>query len=114
MADETWLPVHDNYKELNLKNQLADNQSHYNVYRELTKLRKESPALQSGDLKVEVINNGSVLVVIRSQKDKPSSKIMLIMSFSSNQSVSTDLSTFAGTQKITTVVSSIGSDIEWG
>jgi hypothetical protein len=37
--EKTWLPVNENYKQLNLEAQKAAQKSHYNVYKQLTYLR---------------------------------------------------------------------------
>lgn len=45
---EPWLPVHQNYKDVNVANQLGDKDSILNFYRQLIKARKNSEALQIG------------------------------------------------------------------
>lgn len=47
-ANKTWLPVSPLYKETNLKQQLEDPESHYNVYRSLVGLR-QLEVVQKGD-----------------------------------------------------------------
>ncbi|KAL9926170.1 maltase 2-like isoform 1-T1 [Glossina fuscipes fuscipes] len=63
----TWLPVHPNYEDLNLKTQLDDEKSHYKVYKSLIQLRQEL-VLREGRCQVEVINKW-VFAVIRSLKN---------------------------------------------
>lgn len=53
-AEKTWLPVHPNYKNLNLKQQMSG-KSHYSVYKSLVKLRKMA-ALCKGRFHAEVLN----------------------------------------------------------
>ncbi|XP_035720486.1 maltase 1-like [Vespa mandarinia] len=54
-GNRTWLPVHENYKLLNLQNQKnTTQQSLYKIYRSLIQLRNSSPALQEGELKMKV------------------------------------------------------------
>lgn len=53
-AEKTWLPVHPNYKNLNLKQQKSE-KSHYSVYKSLVELRK-MPALCKGRFHAEVLN----------------------------------------------------------
>lgn len=43
-----WLPVHKNYKRINVESELADEHSLLNVYRQLLRLRRSSAALQEG------------------------------------------------------------------
>lgn len=45
---EPWLPVHANYKEVNVASQLQDPQSILNFYRALIRVRKQSVALRRG------------------------------------------------------------------
>ncbi|XP_011178629.1 maltase 2 isoform X2 [Zeugodacus cucurbitae] len=53
-AEKTWLPVHPNYKNLNLKQQKSE-KSHYSVYKSLIELRK-MPALCKGRFHAEVLD----------------------------------------------------------
>jgi oligo-1,6-glucosidase/alpha-glucosidase len=47
-----WLPVHENYKTTNVKQQLDDAHSLLNVYRELLRLRRDSTAIQEGTIQL--------------------------------------------------------------
>ena len=47
-ADKTWLPVNPNYLEVNVEAQQSALESHLNVYKFLTQLRKEEPRVQVG------------------------------------------------------------------
>ncbi|EFN63688.1 Maltase 1 [Camponotus floridanus] len=49
-ANHTWLPVHENYIELNLAKQKIANESHYKIYTSLIKMRQREAALQQGNL----------------------------------------------------------------
>ncbi|KAK7076945.1 hypothetical protein SK128_021888 [Halocaridina rubra] len=53
---ETWLPINENYKTLNVKAQIEAASSHLKIYRSLTLLRKEE-AFRSGKLSYPVITN---------------------------------------------------------
>jgi hypothetical protein len=53
--ETTWLPVNENYKELNLEAQKAAEKSHYKVYKQLTELRK-NPAIQRGETHVAALS----------------------------------------------------------
>ena len=46
---EPWLPVHENYPEVNVQQELQDPNSILNFYRRLLQVRKQSAALQWGD-----------------------------------------------------------------
>lgn len=111
-ADTTWLPVHDNYKTLNLESQKTDKESHYNIYRELTGLRNSSETLKSGALKVDEKNDGSVLSVVREGKED---RIILLINFSSQSSQSVNIASYTpGATNAMIIVSSVGSGIHWG
>ncbi|XP_044729974.1 maltase 2-like [Chrysoperla carnea] len=70
-ANKTWLPVSEKYKETNVKAQASTNvDSHYNVYKALTQLRKKS-TLQNGELTIQTFGK-NVLIIIRELKKAPS------------------------------------------
>lgn len=77
-ANHTWLPVHENYIELNLAKQIIANESHYKIYTSLIKMRQRKAALQHGNLKTLVQNNGQVLIVIRQYNEQ---SVVLLMNF---------------------------------
>jgi oligo-1,6-glucosidase/alpha-glucosidase len=54
-AEKTWLPVHENHKEINVEAESREKDSLLNVIRDLLKLRKHEKALQEGSL--ELIEN---------------------------------------------------------
>lgn len=64
-AEETWLPVNPNYLEINLAAQKDDEDSWYNMYRTLIKIRKE-PAFKFGETMVKGLKDENILVVLRS------------------------------------------------
>jgi alpha-glucosidase len=46
---EPWLPVHENYPQRNVENQISDPDSLFNFFKSLIQLRKNHPALHKGD-----------------------------------------------------------------
>ncbi|KAF7393744.1 hypothetical protein HZH68_010563 [Vespula germanica] len=86
-GNRTWLPVHENYKTLNLLDQMnGTQQSLYKIYRSLIRLRNTSRALQQGDLKMKVLKfntdycyNCELLAISR---EVPGETVSLLMSFS--------------------------------
>lgn len=50
-SEDTWLPVNENYKEINASSQENDPSSILNFYRELLKIRNEDEVLQLGNIK---------------------------------------------------------------
>ncbi|XP_047354643.1 maltase 1-like [Vespa velutina] len=95
-GNRTWLPVHENYKVLNLLDQTnSSQQSVYKMYRSLIRLRKTSLALQEGDLKMKVVKfytdycyNCELLVITR---EVPGEIMSLVMSFSPAIQIRVDL-----------------------
>jgi oligo-1,6-glucosidase/alpha-glucosidase len=51
-AEETWLPVHENYRAINVEKQQAEPDSLLNVVRGLLKLRQQETCLQEGSLEI--------------------------------------------------------------
>jgi oligo-1,6-glucosidase/alpha-glucosidase len=49
---EPWLPVAENFKEINVDKQMADSGSLFNFYKKVIRLRNETPALHSGSLEI--------------------------------------------------------------
>lgn len=56
-ANSTWLPVADNYKTVNVKKERASANSHLNVFKRLTQMRKSKKVLQDGSLESFADNN---------------------------------------------------------
>lgn len=52
-----WLPIHPNYRDVNLANQQNSKRSTYKYYKELLELRK-SETFAHGSFESEVINEG--------------------------------------------------------
>ena len=57
-APKTWLPVAKNYKEVNLKAQIANDNSHFNVFKKLIALRKNK-AIMEGTFVIKTLTNNS-------------------------------------------------------
>ncbi len=51
-AEGTWLPVHDNYKEINVERENLDTGSLYQTIRRLLNIRKEQEAFRAGSLEL--------------------------------------------------------------
>lgn len=49
-ANKTWLPVASNYKTVNVQVEKADPNSHLNIFKRLTTMRKSRAALLDGSL----------------------------------------------------------------
>lgn len=57
-APKTWLPVATNYKEVNLKAQMANDSSHFNVFKKLIALRKNK-AIMEGKFTIKTLTNNT-------------------------------------------------------
>ena len=109
-AKKTWIPVHSNYKTLNLAKQKKDAVSHYKLYQKLTELRNNE-ALQTGSLEVQITNE-DVLAVIRYGINET---VTLLINFQDSTEKVVDLGGLTRNHtKHTAYVSSIGSKTEWG
>lgn len=65
---KTWLPVHANYKEVNLKAQKEAEKSTFKLYQSMIKLRKENLVLQTGGYEGKVLSS-SLFGFTRTLKD---------------------------------------------
>lgn len=110
-ASRTWLPVNDNYKSINLAKQEQESQSHFKLYQTLTKLKKSSRTLLKGRLIVEQVKDDTVLAVMRQY---PGETIMELINFSNDKSQEVNIKTVPKNIKAEIIVSSIGSNLEWG
>uniref|UniRef100_A0A336M3M6 alpha-glucosidase n=1 Tax=Culicoides sonorensis TaxID=179676 RepID=A0A336M3M6_CULSO len=63
-GNSTWLPVHANYKEVNVATAKATPNSIYHQFQELTQLRT-SPEWTDGELETKAINDNVLLIVRR-------------------------------------------------
>lgn len=55
-GNKTWLPVHLNYRKVNLKREKSLNKGVYKFFQSLTKLRQEETFVH-GELNVKIIND---------------------------------------------------------
>lgn len=76
---EPWLPVHDNYKEINVERELRDSDSILNFYRALIRVRKTSEALCHGSWKSLIYYPHEHLAYVR-ETDRE--KVLIIINFS--------------------------------
>lgn len=62
-APKTWLPVADNFKEVNVQKEESDEKSHLKVYKSLKDLRKEK-SLREGGVKYAALGK-QVIAILR-------------------------------------------------
>lgn len=76
-AYKTWLPVASNYKTVNVKSETEDLDSHLNVFKRLTRMRRNRPVLQDGSL--ETVADGNLLIIKR--EIPGTSQLFAVMNF---------------------------------
>ncbi len=79
---DPWLPVCDNYPEINVKKELEDPNSILNLYRSLIALRHQSSALTEGDYLPLESGNENVLAYIRESETE---KKLIMINFSDDE-----------------------------
>ncbi|CAK9805314.1 Maltase 1 [Anthophora plagiata] len=105
-GNHTWLPVNPNYVEVNLEKQKKDSESHYKLYTELIKMRKNE-VLMNGELQTVVLNK-EVLAVIRKNNLEA---VTLLMNFNQSSSVSVDLTNVVYQKEPEIKLKSVGSNV---
>lgn len=78
---EPWLPLMENYKELNVEQEQKDEDSMLNYYKSLIELRQSEPALSVGNY-IPVYTKGNLLAYIRSHKE---TKFMVILNLGNSK-----------------------------
>lgn len=73
-----WLKLNPNYKEINIKNALKDNNSVFYYYQKLIKLRKEYEIIVYGDLKILLEEDENIFAYIRNYNNE---KLLVILNF---------------------------------
>lgn len=66
--NKTWLPIHENYKTINLKAQKASENSTFKLYQRLIKLRKDHEALHHLQLETKAVSE-TVFGFVRPTKE---------------------------------------------
>jgi oligo-1,6-glucosidase len=79
---EPWIKVNENYKEINVYNNLIDENSIYNYYKKMIKLRKNNDVLRKGKFKLLLEKDEYVFSYIREWNNK---KVLIIASFSNEE-----------------------------
>ena len=84
---EPWLPVHQNYQEVNVERELKDKDSIFNFYRQLIKVKKNSEALRIGSWKTLIHYPYEHLAYVRETK---SEQVLIIINFSYEKDLEMD------------------------
>ena len=85
---EPWLPVNENYQEVNVKSELAKEDSILSFYRRLIKVRKNSKALLQGSWKSLIYYPYEHLAYTREIEDE---KILILINFSYEKDLTMDI-----------------------
>lgn len=106
--NKTWLPVHPNYKTLNLAAQKLATVSHYHIFRRLAALKKNQ-VIVKGSTKLVVIGD-NVLGVVRRLSGK--SPIVLLINFNDSHTLVDVSSVITVPDKMTVYAASVGSNVK--
>lgn len=87
----TWLPVHENYKQINLKAQKAAEKSTFKLYQKLIELRKEKKVLQIGGYQSKDISE-NVFAFIRTLRHYPTIAVFVNVGHATRTSLNALLS----------------------
>ena len=83
-AQNTWLPVADDYQGINVNNQLNDPDSILSYYQDLLKIRKNHPALQTGDYhSLPDAPDGCFLYIRQNEKEQ----LLIAINFTSQEQI---------------------------
>ncbi|XP_065339898.1 maltase A1-like [Cloeon dipterum] len=89
-SDKPWLPVNDNYRELNLAAQKLEENSPYAIYKKLTAMRKDMNAVRSGQLGTSTVGD-DIFVFTRYLQSADEKNVLVVVNLAENE-VNADLS----------------------
>ncbi|XP_044018106.1 alpha-glucosidase-like [Aphidius gifuensis] len=107
---KTWLPIHPNYKTLNLAAQKLAPASHYKVLKKLSALKKY-PAVKDGSTEIIVVGY-NVLGIVRRLPGK--SHVVLLINFNDSMTVVDAASWMNIPDKMNVYTASVHSNIQVG
>jgi oligo-1,6-glucosidase/alpha-glucosidase len=81
-ADKTWLLVNGDVKDRNVEEQLMDKHSLLHIFKALNALRKEQPAINSGNIEVIDTGNSNILAFTRTYENE---KALVLLNFSKSK-----------------------------
>ena len=84
---DPWLPVHENFSEVNVAAELADEQSILNFYRQLIRLRRRHPALNRGSWRTLIHYPLEHLAYLR---ETSSETVLVVINFAFEQPLNLD------------------------
>lgn len=95
---EPWLPLMENYEQINVKKQWEDKESMLNFYRKLIQLRQSEPALKTGEY-IPVFTEGNLLAY---RREKGNEFLIALNLGSSPEVFNPGISEWRGKVKIST------------
>ncbi|MEQ8385356.1 MAG: alpha-glucosidase [Coleofasciculus sp. A1-SPW-01] len=84
---EPWLPVNDNYLDVNVENKLKQDDSIFNFYKSLLRVRKNSEALQVGRWRTLIYYPYEHLAYLRETKQE---SVLIVINFSYEKDLGLD------------------------
>jgi len=81
-SGEPWLPLHKDFRKVNVHSETNDENSVLNTYRRLIALRKATPALQCGEIEFEETGRNDILSYTRTLNDQ---QTLTVLNFSSRK-----------------------------
>ncbi len=84
-APLTWMKLNNDYRKINVQSQLEDRDSLFNLYRNLIGIRKNCPALYSGNFEPVKKGKAGVLAFYRLHDDKE--KVFVVLNFTSGTKI---------------------------
>jgi oligo-1,6-glucosidase/glucan 1,6-alpha-glucosidase len=81
-SGEPWIKVNPNYKEINAKLQLNDENSIFSYYKKLIKIRKSNPVVVHGEYKLILEENREIFAYTRTLENE---KLLVICNFTGNK-----------------------------
>jgi Glycosidases len=83
-SGKPWIKVNPNYKEINAKLQLNDENSIFNYYKKLIKIRKENPIVAYGKYDLILEDNKDIFAYARTLENE---KLLIICNFTARKTV---------------------------
>lgn len=83
-SGEPWIKVNPNYKEINAASQLSDENSIFNYYKKLIKIRKCNPVVVHGEYKLISEDNKEIFAYTRTLENE---MLLVICNFTENNTV---------------------------
>jgi glycosidase len=81
-SNETWLPLNQDIERRNVTEQIENGNSLLNVFKNLTRLRKNNAVLHSGTIEVISTGNKNILAYVRSFENE---KLLVLINFSKSK-----------------------------